>query len=461
MVGAHAAAPSVGRGDRRFVRRAVLLRPRARVRAHRAQAARRLVQKRAVGHSPPRATPGRRPPPPRKPRRSTPAPPWPGPRRRSARGVPVERAERDNARERDERACPRAPRGPRACGELPAFPSRLRTRVRRALRSLRAARSRRCALTRGKATGDCTAVSRRGCRTPSRDRENTTGALQSYSQLPVRFLFAEALIAIFHRDSRNRIRGRGLKIAGKANRIRRRPGQTVWIPRRREERGRRREKVPEKCRESISRSFFFLFDDGAIVVSRRTRDPRGGGGSFGASLDPPKSDADARAPRVRASRVLTSRASRTRERERSAIVAAARKAKPSLLPPREAAPGPTWSSLETGVTYGDRSTRMTRAQIRAGRRARRAVDRARAHGRRQDHRHGSPAAPDGGGGGGGGARRRVRARSIVRNNALDRRPLAARSPAPPPPPRRRPPRPHRLASRASSATPRAIRSPSS
>ena len=238
----------------------------------------------------------------------------------------------------------------------------------------------------------------------------TTGALQSYSRLPVRFLFAEALIAIFHRDSRNRIRGRGLKIAGKANRIRRRPGQTVWIPRRREERGRRREKVPEKCRESISRSFFFLFDDGAIVVSRRTRDPRGGGGSFGASLDPPKSDADASAPRVRASRVLTSRASRTRERERSAIVAAARKSEAVAAP---AARGGTGADV---VLPGDRGD--VRGPIDADdpgsdpRRAPREArgGRARAHGRRRDHRHGSPAAPDGGGGGGGGARRRVRAR---------------------------------------------------
>lgn len=69
----------------------------------------------------------------------------------SARGVPVERARERRTRARETNAlAPAPPRGPRACGELPAFPSRLRTRVRRALRSLRAARSRRCALTRGK-----------------------------------------------------------------------------------------------------------------------------------------------------------------------------------------------------------------------------------------------------------------------------------------------------------------------
>ena len=155
MVGAHAAAPhSVGRGDRRFVRRAVLLRPRARVRAHRAQAARRLVQKRAVRALPLR---GRRASLAVVPRR----PGSPGGRRRLRHGrglgggvsawVPVERARERRTRARETNAlAPAPPRGPRACGELPAFPSRLRTRVRRALRSLRAARSRRCALTRGK-----------------------------------------------------------------------------------------------------------------------------------------------------------------------------------------------------------------------------------------------------------------------------------------------------------------------
>ena len=69
----------------------------------------------------------------------------------SARGC------RSNARERDERARERRTRLPprprtalARAASSPAFPSRLRTRVRRALRSLRAARSRRCALTRGK-----------------------------------------------------------------------------------------------------------------------------------------------------------------------------------------------------------------------------------------------------------------------------------------------------------------------
>ena len=44
--------------------------------------------------------------------------------------------------------------------------------------------------------------------------------------------------------------------------------------------------------------------------------------------------------------------------------------KAGKLAPREAVP-PRWSSLDTGVTYGDRLTRMTRQQIRAGRRAQR------------------------------------------------------------------------------------------
>ena len=44
--------------------------------------------------------------------------------------------------------------------------------------------------------------------------------------------------------------------------------------------------------------------------------------------------------------------------------------KAGKLAPREAVP-PRWSSLDTGVTYGDRLTRMTRRQIRVGRHARR------------------------------------------------------------------------------------------
>lgn len=126
MVGAHAAAPhSVGRGDRRFVRRAVLLRPRARVRAHRAQAARRLVQKRAVRALPLR---GRRASPAVVPRR----PGSPGGRRRlrhgrglgggvSAWGAGRTRARETNARERDERACPRAPARPSRVRRAPRF----------------------------------------------------------------------------------------------------------------------------------------------------------------------------------------------------------------------------------------------------------------------------------------------------------------------------------------------------
>jgi hypothetical protein len=126
VVGAHAAAPhSVGRGDRRFVRRAVLLRPRARVRAHRAQAARRLVQKRAVRALPLR---GRRASPAVVPRR----PGSPGGRRRlrhgrglgggvSAWGAGRTRARETNARERDERACPRAPARPSRVRRAPRF----------------------------------------------------------------------------------------------------------------------------------------------------------------------------------------------------------------------------------------------------------------------------------------------------------------------------------------------------
>ena len=194
----------------------------------------------------------------------------------------------------------------------------------------------------------------------------------------MRFLFAEALIAIFHRDSRNRIRGRGLKIAGKANRIRRRPGQTVWIPRRREERGRRREKVPEKCRESISRSFFFCLTTGRLWSRGALAIPAAAAGLSGRR-------SILRSPMLTLARLaFAPRASSRRARREPGSGSGPRssprreKAKPSLLPPREAAPGATWSSLETGVTYGDRSTRMTRAQIRAGRRARRAVD-ARVH----------------------------------------------------------------------------------
>ena len=44
--------------------------------------------------------------------------------------------------------------------------------------------------------------------------------------------------------------------------------------------------------------------------------------------------------------------------------------KAGKLAPREAVP-PRWSSLDTGVTYGDRLTRMTRRQIRVGRHAQR------------------------------------------------------------------------------------------